>query len=118
MSKHERHRFRVDEVYCLKQVEPGRYIELNRDYQPLGMKTQEAVHCQNLPLVSLPGMTPQIAARLSARGSDDVTHIYLYDDGCVPTGSAASMHAYRERRALLARIKVPPSPRRTLSAQS
>lgn len=102
--------FRTHELYCLKQMEGGRYVKLNRDYKPLGLVTQEWVRYENLPLESLPGLTPKIATKLSARGSDDMAHICLYNDGCVPTSSDDSMRAYLARLALLAALEVASDP--------
>ncbi len=108
MNKRQRESqyFRIHELYCLKQVERGRYIKLNRDYKPLGMETQETVRYEAFPLVSLPGLTPEVATQLSSRGSDDLSAICLYDDGCVPTRSAANMLAYQRKLALLSKLKV------------
>ena len=112
MNKRQRESqyFRIHELYCLKQVERGRYIKLNRDYKPLGMETRETVRYEDFPLVSLQGLTPQIAATLSDRGSDDVDAIHLYNDGCVPTHSATNMRAYLARIALLAKLEVASDP--------
>ena len=108
MNKRQRESqyFRIHELYCLKQVERGRYIKLNRDYKPLGMETEETVRYEDFPLVSLQGLTPQIAATLSDRGSDDVDAIYIYNDGCVPTSSDNNMRDYQRRLALLSKLKV------------
>ncbi len=110
----KRHRqsqyFRIHELYCLKQMERGRYIKLNRDYKPIGLETEEWVRYENFPLESLPGLTSQVATKLSARGSDDVTQICLYNDGCVPTSSNQNMRAYLSRLALLAALEVASNP--------
>lgn len=103
MNKRQRRDYyrRIHQSYCLKRLANGRYIALNRDYKPLGLETQEFVRYEDFPLDSLPGLTSEIAAALSARGSDDVDNIYLYNDGCVPTRSAANMRAYEKKLALL-----------------
>jgi hypothetical protein len=112
MNKRQRESqyFRTHELYCLRQMEHGRYIKLNRDYKPLGLETQEWVRYENFPLELLPGLTPQVATKLSARGSDDVTQICLYNDGCVPTSSDANMRAYLARLALLATLEIASDP--------
>ncbi len=103
MNKRERHYFRIHEPYCLQQVERGQYIKLNRDYKPVGMGAQETM--------SLPGLTPQVAAALSDRGSDDVDAVYLYNDGCVPTSTEANMRAYMTKLALLSKVEVAARPK-------
>ena|SRR5437762_791773 len=110
MNNHQRQHFRVHQPYCLKRLPCGRHIFLNRDYKPLGLETQDFVRYEDFPRQSLPGLTPRVAAALSDRGSDNVDDIYLYNDGCVPTRSAAHMRAYLKRLALLAKLKVAPSP--------
>ena len=90
----------------------GRYIKLNRDYKPLGMEAQETVRYEDFAAVSLPGVTYEIAAATSDKGSDEVTQVYLYNDDCVPTSSAANMRAYLARLALLAKLEITSRPAR------
>ena len=46
------------------------------------------------------------ATKISFKGSTDLDSIYLYNDGCVPTHTAANMTAYLKRLAALAKLKV------------
>jgi len=80
--------------YCLKRIEDGRYVLLNRRYKPLGMMTKD--HIGYGPYAVKMKMTAQMAAKLSWQGSDDVNSIYLYqnhDRVTTPTGWTA----YAER---------------------
>jgi hypothetical protein len=92
--------------YCLKRLEDGRYVALNRRYKPLGFTTQAHVEYEAYPIALRLRMTPQRAAALSWQGSDDTAMIHLYNDGCVPTSSAAHMQAYLGRLATLAAYTV------------
>jgi len=93
--------------YCVQRQEDGSYIVLNRDYKPLGFKTTEHVDYDAYPIkVKLRGLGAATAAKISWNGSSDLSAIYLYDDGCVPTISAANMTAYLKRVAHLAKLRV------------
>jgi len=93
--------------YCLKKQDDGTYVVLNREYKPLGFKTRAHVDYASYPIgVRIKGMTARAAAKISYEGSSDVRNIYLYNDACVPTGSAAHMDAYLKRLAHLAKFKL------------
>ena len=92
--------------YCLKRLEDGRYVALDRRYKPLGFTTQATVEYEAYPIALRLRMTPKRAAALSFKGSDNTAMIHLYNDGCVPTASAAHMQAYLARLARLAAYTV------------
>lgn len=94
--------------YCIRRLKDGSYEFLNREYQPLGFndKTHGGLS-EDLPIYThIKGLTTAPAAKISYEGSDDLGMIYLYNDGCVPTHSAANMKAYLERLAVLAKLQV------------
>ncbi len=65
--------------YCVKRLENGKYILLNRDYKPIGFKTRENVNYENFPVNhKVQGITKKIAAKLSWRGDDNIEAIFLY----------------------------------------
>lgn len=93
--------------YCVQQQPDGRYAVLNRDYKPVGFWTRAWIAYDLHPvLVKFPGLTGKVAAKLSWNGSTDTKSIYLYNDGCIPTSSAASMDAYLARVARLMKLKI------------
>ena len=93
--------------YCIKKLENGHHVVLNRDYKPLGFKTTEHVKYENYPIgVRLAGLTAKKAAELSCKGSPDTNEIFLYADDCIPTKGAQHMRRYLERLAILAKLKV------------
>ncbi|MGH8237128.1 MAG: hypothetical protein ACREXP_08915 [Steroidobacteraceae bacterium] len=80
---------------------------LNREYKPLGFRTKDSVNYAGYPIcVKLRGLRAATGAKISYRGSPDLDVIYLYNDGCIPTDSAAHMTAYLKRLAVFAKLKV------------
>lgn len=93
--------------YCLLRQADGSYVVCNRRYKPLGLTLTDHVIYEAHPVrVRFKGLTPKRAAKISYRGSEDLDRIYLYNDGCIPTDSAADWAAYSERLRLLAKLKV------------
>lgn len=98
--------------YCLRKQPDGRYVITNREYKPVGCFTDEFVTYDRYPVaVPLKGITPGLARKLSHDGNPDTGEIYLYDDGCIPTRSAAHMDAYLAKLKLLAKLKITPPSR-------
>ncbi|MCX4156164.1 MULTISPECIES: hypothetical protein [Paraburkholderia] len=97
--------------YCLQRQEDGRYAILNREYKPVGFWTRSHVDYDAYPtLVKIKGLTAKVAASISYKGSEDRDAIFLYNDGCVPTDSAANMTAYLKRIAVMAKLKIDGQP--------
>lgn len=92
--------------YCIQRQPDGRYVVLNRNYKPLGFRTADFLEYEQYPIaVKFKGLTPKKAASLSARGSENLEAITLYNDSCIPTASAANMKAYLSRLEILAKLK-------------
>ena len=95
--------------YCLDKQEDGRYVVLNREYKPIGFNVKDFFNYKEYPICSnIAGITPKLAAKLSWSKSEDTKRIYLYNDSCIPTDSAANMKAYLSRLQLLFKLKVSP----------
>jgi len=92
--------------YCIQQLQDGRFIVLNRAYKPLGVQTREHVDYETHPTAAKLRLTSATAKKLSWSGSGELSAIFLYNDGCVPTASAAAMKAYLARLAVLSKVKV------------
>jgi|SRR6516162_1257090 hypothetical protein len=90
--------------YCLQRQPNGCHVILNRLYKPLGSSTTEWVDYEKYS-VTLVGLAPRIAARLSWAGSKDLDNIYLYDDATIPTNSARNMAVYLARLKVLMRLR-------------
>lgn len=93
--------------YCITQVEEGCFVILNREYKPLGQVTRDGADYRK-HMVRIKGLTPAKARKISSRDSPDITSICLYDDGCIPTSSAANAEAYFRRLTVLMTLRVFP----------
>lgn len=97
-------------VYCLQRLPDGSYITLNRRYKPLGQVGTVWVEYETSPgrfKFKRALRASQIAA-LSYKGDASAEKIFLYNDGCVPTASAADWEAYSARLQRLAGYRVTP----------
>jgi hypothetical protein len=98
--------FSVALPYCLKRLEDGTYILLNRKYKPLGFKTREYVNYEDFPIVHrIKGITKRVAAQLSWKGSDNIDAIFLYS-GTNPTRNIKKLNSYLKRLKTLSRLKI------------
>lgn len=97
--------------YCIKRQDDGRYAILNREYKPVGFWTRAYVTYEDYPtLVRIKGLTLARAVKISYDGDTSVDSIFLYNDGCIPTHSAANMTAYLARLAVLAELRIEGDP--------
>jgi len=87
--------------YCIKKLMDGRYIILNRNYKPLGSFSRDYIIYEEHPSACKLNITTLRASKLSWEESKDIDMIFLYNDGSIPTNSAASMKNYLERVAIL-----------------
>lgn len=92
--------------YCIRRLADGRYIVLNRDYKPLGVQTRDWVDYETHPSAGRIAISATAARKMSWSGSEDLDSIMLYNDGCIPTESAAAMKAYQSRLAVFMALKV------------
>ena len=98
---------RVFMPYCLERLKDGRYIVLNRLYKPLGIASRQRVDYDAHPsAMKIEHLTSARVKRLSHKGDDDLGHIHLYGDGCIPTDSDVHWEAYSQRLKLLAELMV------------
>lgn len=95
-------------IYCLQRLADGSYIALNRNYKPIGLATREWVEYETAPgrFKFKRALSAAQVAALSCHGDAEAERIYLYNDGCVPTGSAIHWKAYADRLQRLAGYKV------------
>lgn len=95
-------------IYCLDRLPDGRYIALNRRYKPVGHTGTEWVEYEALAVgfKFKRALSPRQIASLSWDGDTSAERIYLYNDGCVPTDSAAHWAAYSARLERLAGYKI------------
>jgi len=89
--------------YVILLLSDGSYIFLNRFYKPAGMMSRHGdwvdyEACS--PRFTVRGLTPEIASKISVRGSADVRWITLYDDGCRPQDNDKNRRAHFQRLKL------------------
>lgn len=91
-------------LYCLQRLKDGSYVALNRDYKPLGMITNKWVDYEEAPgrFKFKRSLSAGQVSFLSHKGDASPECIYLYDDGSVPTDSAANWNAYSAKLQRLA----------------
>ena len=91
--------------YCIQRLDGRRYVILNRNYKPIGMRTADYIDYTQHG-VEITGLGPATITKLSYEGSNNPANIFLYDDASNPTRSQANMDAYINRLAILARLKI------------
>ena len=93
--------------YCVKQLQGGTYVLLNRDYKPIGFYSAEFVSYNGYPIAhEIKSLTPEIAAQISYNSDPSITLIYLYGDGSVPTENKKNWDSYMKRLELLMKLHV------------
>ncbi len=99
---------RVFLPYCLKRLADGRYIVLNRQYKPLGVRSSEHVVYEDHPTAGRIEITPEQAVGLSWDGSNDLDLIRLYNGESVDAvdGNTEHLKAYQLRLERLMHLKV------------
>jgi len=97
--------------YCLQRTSDGRWLVLNRNYKPLGTMSKEWVDYDAHPArLKLHVRTVAAIAKAAVNvitdkaGAPEV--VYFYDDGCIPTESAANWSAYNKQLSRVMHAKV------------
>lgn len=98
--------------YCLKRLEDGSYVLLNRSYKPLGVFADDWVTYETHPsrFRFVRALTKATAEALCVYGGTQPDGLFLYDDGSIPTESAAGWKAYSARLQRLSSLEVKPAP--------
>jgi hypothetical protein len=79
---------------------------LNRNYKPIGFRTDRWVDYGEYPIsVRFKDLKVAEIRQLSIQERPD-GDIYLYDDNCVPTDGKRHMSAYLEKLAILMKLEV------------
>lgn len=87
--------------YCLRPLEDGSYLPLNRSYKPLG--TLEWSDYDKEPAYRRLQLTTEHAAEIDHTGQPDPNGtVFLYDDATYPGGSDEAWDAYLDRLTALA----------------
>ena len=93
--------------YCIKFLDDGQIMVLNREYKPLGFKTRQRVNYGDYPIaVRLSSAALDELKALSIDGGFQDNEIVLYDDNSNPSYSSNDMKVYLEKLAKLMVLKV------------
>lgn len=93
--------------YCLRRLEDGRYIPVNRRYKPLGVTSHERVIYEDHPgAMHVRGLTDELALELDVHKGARPGHIYLYEGNSTPLNSDKAMDEYLQRLKKLAELKM------------
>ncbi len=93
--------------YCLKKLQDGRYVVLNRGYKPLGFNIRKQYIYENYPIASrISGLTAKSIKKIAYDGKIKNDMIHLYNDSCIPTKSKVHMTNYLKRLEILARYTI------------
>lgn len=97
--------------YCVRREPCGRYAILNRKYLPVGTVAPNGPGA--LPgtiaaghLVSLPGLTSDLAATISFNGSLNTEAIYLYESGNEAVLAGEEFNRFTQRLRVLSKLVV------------
>jgi len=96
-------------IHSLKRLPDGSYVALDRRYRPLGFTGSERVDYEAMTWGRFKfkrALSAAQVAALSFDGDTSAAHIYLYNDTCVPTASAAHWRAYSARLERLAGYRI------------
>lgn len=92
--------------YCLRELEDGRFILLNRRYKPLGISSGDHVVYEDSPTaMHIKGLDEKTTNQIDARPGYKDGHIYLYRDGTIPTSSTEAMDEYLVRLTKVMKLK-------------
>lgn len=91
--------------YCLKRLEDGTYVILNREYKPIGFKTREHIEYEDFPIThKIKGITKKTAEKLSWKGDNNLDTIFLYDGTNII--SSIKMNLYLEKIKIISKYKI------------
>ena len=91
--------------YCLKKLDSGSWVLLNRNYKPLGFITDDFIDYSDYPIsMKITGLGKKTLEKL-AWNKEIEGDIYLYNDATVPTLSAKNMAAYLKKLEIILKLK-------------
>lgn len=92
--------------YCIKK-EKGKYVVLNREYKPIGFRTNLFVDYSDYPIgLNSKIFTKRILDQISIEKEYDKNQVFLYNDKCIPISSRKNMENYLKKLEILARLKI------------
>ena len=95
--------------YGMAKNPDGSWTLFNRNYKPVGVISKDWEEW-DAPRhkMHLKGIGPAKLKKLDIHGLGTGDQIYFYDDGTVPTRSAANMKSYQEKLTILMKLETDP----------
>lgn len=92
--------------YCIQKQEDDSWVLLNRNYKPVGFNTSDFINYGDYPVsIKLKGIGLATLKNLSYNDEETSNMVYLYNDSCVPSGSASAMSAYLKKLEILMKLQ-------------
>lgn len=93
--------------YCLRKLDDGRYILVNRRYKPLGVVSRERVVYEDHPTaMRIEGLTDELALDIDVNGGAKPDHIYLYNGASTAPRTEQATSEYLQRLSKLMTLKM------------
>lgn len=91
--------------YCIKKMEEDSWVFLNRNYKPVGLRTDEFVDYRRHAInVRLTFSTLQKLSFRDLNKDENIHTVVLFNDGCTPYTSKKSMESYLKKLAVIAKL--------------
>lgn len=93
--------------YGMAKNADGTWTIFNRYYKPVGVISKDW-EAWDIPRHSMKfkSLREATLAKLDHSGNGSGDRVYFYDDGCIPTKSAAAMKSYLEKLQVLMALQV------------
>jgi len=94
--------WRIDLPYCLKKLNNGYWIFLNREYKPIGYASYDWIDYLKHPSAFKFRRDPteklkKICKTINEDKKNEEISFYFYDDSCKPYSSTKATQSYFER---------------------
>lgn len=94
-------------TYLLQRLNDGSWVELNREYKPLGVHPDGWINYEKYPFkTKIASIPPELRVKLSFNGDGSGDKLYLYNDGCIPTDSRTNQAAYDRKINIIEDLKM------------
>ena len=89
--------------YCLKRMDDGSWVVLNRNFKPIGITTTDRVDYTAVPVsFRSKRLTPRVLRMLSHElNPKSLNHVYMYDKNAPPERDPIRLHLYMQKLQIL-----------------
>jgi hypothetical protein len=93
--------------YCLRKLDDGRYITVNRRYKPLGICSRERVVYEDHPTAMyIEGLTDELAIEIDVQKGAKPGHVFLYDGTSTAPKTQQAVDEYMQRLSRIMTLKM------------